>query len=323
MPRPDRTYRSRRDDSASLTRIILTLLGIVVGVGLLGTVVFAVAAKFAGPAPSPSTGTVAAAPSIEPSITPEPSVIATRSAEASPAKLPVKVTPAAKPAPVAAATPKAVPAAPKSSGFVVVVDAGHQGKGNNKSEPIGPGSSETKPAVSSGTSGVATHRDESLVNLEISLKIQKELEARGIKVIMVRTTQNVNITNAERAEMANKAHANLLLRIHCDSAGSSTRGVLTLVPGKNKWTGPIVASSAKAGKAIHSATLKSTGARDRGITPRTDMSGFNWSKVPSVIVETGLMSNATEDRLLSSDSYQKKLATGISNGVESYLNSTR
>ncbi len=53
------------------------------------------------------------------------------------------------------------------------------------------------------------------------------------------------------------------------------------------------------------------------------MSGFNWSKVPAVIVEMGVMSNATEDRLLSSPAYQQKLATGISNGVVTYLNSTR
>jgi N-acetylmuramoyl-L-alanine amidase len=84
-----------------------------------------------------------------------------------------------------------------------------------------------------------------------------------------------------------------------------------------------VAPSAKAGKAIHSAALKSTGAKDRGITATAEMSGFNWSKVPAVIVEMGMMSNAAEDRALSSPSYQQKLATGISNGVVAYLNATR
>ncbi len=207
---------------------------------------------------------------------------------------------------------------------MVVIDAGHQGKGNNKPEPIGPGSSTTKPSVTSGATGSVTKRPESLVNLEVSMKIQKELEARGVKVIMVRTSQNVNISNAERAEIANKANADLLLRIHCDDVSNgSLNGLLTMVPAKNKWTGPIVAPSAKAGKAIHAAALKTTGARDRGIVSTAEMSGFNWSKVPSVIVEMGLMSNATEDRLLSSASYQEKLATGISNGVVTYLNSTR
>ena len=96
-----------------------------------------------------------------------------------------------------------------------------------------------------------------------------------------------------------------------------------MVPAKNTWTGPIVAPSAKAGKAIHAAALKTTGAKDRGIVSTSEMSGFNWSKVPAVIVEMGMMSNAAEDRLLSSATYQQKLATGISNGVVTYLNSTR
>jgi N-acetylmuramoyl-L-alanine amidase len=178
--------------------------------------------------------------------------------------------------------------------------------------------------VTSGASGSVTKRPESLVNLEVSLKIQKALEAQGVKVIMVRTSQNVNISNSQRAAVANKAGADLLLRIHCDDVTNhSTNGLLTMVPSKNQWTGPIVAPSAKAGKAIHSAALKSTGAKDRGIIATSQMSGFNWSKVPAVIVEMGVMSDAAEDRLLSSPAYQQKLATGISTGVVSYLNSTR
>ena len=155
---------------------------------------------------------------------------------------------------------------------MVVIDPGHQGKGSNKPEPIGPGSSTTKPSVTSGATGSVTKRPESLVNLEVSLRIQKALEARGVKVIMVRTSQNVNISNSERAEIANKAGADLLLRIHCDDVSNgSLNGLLTMVPAKNKWTGPIVAPSAKAGKAIRAAALKSTGARDRGIVSTAEM----------------------------------------------------
>ena len=92
-------------------------------------------------------------------------------------------------------------------------------------------------------------------------------------------------------------------------------GLLTLVPAKNQWTGPIVTSSARAGRDVRAATLAATGAKDRGITPRSDMSGFNWSTVPSVIVEMGVMTNAAEDRRLSTAAYQQKLAVGMAAGI--------
>lgn len=210
---------------------------------------------------------------------------------------------------------KAVP--PKPTGFVVVIDAGHQGHGNSTLEPIGPGSTTKKPAVASGTSGSVTHVHESVVNLAVALRLRDALKARGIRVIMIRTSENVDIANSQRARIANAAHAGLFIRLHCDGvAGSSAiSGLLTLVPAKNRWTGPIVTASARAGRDIHSATLASTGAKNRGITPRSDMSGFNWATVPSVIVEMGVMTNAAEDRRLSTAAYQQKLANGMAAGV--------
>ena len=189
--------------------------------------------------------------------------------------------------------------------YVVVIDAGHQAKGNMKLEPIGPGAKSKKPSVAGGTSGVVTKKPESAITLAVALKLRDKLEARGVKVIMVRTKQNVNIPNSKRAKIANAANADLFIRLHCDGVNKkSVRGFLTLVPGKNQWTGPIVKESARAGKAIHAATLASTGAKNRGVTPRKDMAGFNWAKVPSVIAEMGVMTNAAEDRRLASAAYQ-------------------
>jgi N-acetylmuramoyl-L-alanine amidase len=213
------------------------------------------------------------------------------------------------------------PTTAQAKQFVVAIDAGHQAKGNSKGEPIGPGSSTKKASVSSGTSGVSTHKAESAINLAVAKKLRTALEARGVKVVMIRTSEKVNIPNSKRAQIANAAGADLFIRLHCDSAGSKTRGILTLIPGKNKWTGPILSSSANAGSAIQKAVLKATGAKSRGISKRTDMAGFNWAKVPSVIVEMGVMSNSTDDRLLASSAYQQKIADGIANGIMAYLNS--
>ena len=214
------------------------------------------------------------------------------------------------------------PAPAVAKQYVVAIDAGHQAKGNNKTEPIGPGSGTKKPKVTSGTSGVSTHKSESSINLAVAKKLKTALEAKGVKVVMIRTSQSVNISNSERAKKANAAGADLLIRLHCDSAGSKTRGILTIIPGKNKWvTGSLLSNSAAAGSKIKAAVLKATGASSRGTSKRTDMAGFNWSKVPSVIVEMGNMDNKSDDKLLASSAYQQKLADGIANGIMAYLKS--
>ena len=219
-----------------------------------------------------------------------------------------------------AVAPAATAPAARTRQFVVAIDAGHQGKADSRLEPIGPGSTKRKPRVSGGTSGVATHKPESTINLQVALKLRTALQKRGVKVVMIRTKQKVNISNSQRAKIANAAGADLCIRLHCDGSTShSVRGVLVLVPKKNTWTGPIVAKSLRAGKDVQLSTLRATGVKNRGISKRGDMTGFNWAKVPCVIVEMGLMTNAAEDRKLASSGYQAKLVSGMSKGVMRFL----
>jgi len=110
--------------------------------------------------------------------------------------------------------------------------------------------------------------------------------------------------------------------LHCDSGPSSITGILTLRPGKNWYKGiDIVTPSKTAAQDVQSAVLATTGAKDRGITPRSDLSGFNYAQVPSVLVEMGMMSNPAEDRKLATSAYQSKLADGMANGVVKFLQS--
>ena len=104
---------------------------------------------------------------------------------------------------------------------VVAIDAGHQLRGNSAKEPNGPGSSAKKAKVTSGTSGCATKLPEYKLNLQVAKKLKKELVKRGYKVVMVRTSHNVNISNVQRAQVANRAKADAFVRIHANSASSS------------------------------------------------------------------------------------------------------
>jgi N-acetylmuramoyl-L-alanine amidase len=201
---------------------------------------------------------------------------------------------------------------------IVVIDAGHQSRANTGMEPIGPGSKTRKFKVTGGTRGVVTGIPEYKIVLKVAKKLRKELESDGYTVYMVRTKNDVNIPNSARAKYANKKKADLFIRLHCDAAGDA-QGVLTLTPKKNKWTKKIYRRSLKASKVIHKAVLKKTKARDRGVAKRGDLTGFNYSKVPVVLLELGVMTNAKEDRRLASSKYQKKLASGIATGVGRYF----
>ena len=205
---------------------------------------------------------------------------------------------------------------------VVCIDPGHQARANLGQEPIGPGASETKYKVSGGASGCVTHVPEYKLTLRVAKKLRRELKARGYKVIMTRTTHNVDISNRERAQIANDAKADVFIRIHANSADSSSvKGALTCAPtGSNPYlTKRNRRKSQRLSKAVVNAFCAATGAQNRGIMYTDAMSGINWCKVPVTIIEMGFMSNPTEDRLMEDADYQDKMVDGMANGIDKFL----
>lgn len=202
----------------------------------------------------------------------------------------------------------------------IAIDAGHQKKQMNAKEAIGPGSEKTKIKVSSGTEGIVTKRPEYQVNLEVALKLKSALIARGYDIYMIRETNNVSLSNKKRALMANESGADILLRIHCNSAESqSANGALTMSPTlSNPYCKSIAAKSEKLSECVVSTLCRRTGAVNRGVIQTDEMTGINWSKIPVTIVEMGFMSNPDEDQKLSDEQYQTMLAEGIADGVDRY-----
>ncbi len=206
---------------------------------------------------------------------------------------------------------------------LICIDPGHQTHANTGQEPIGPGADETKYKVTGGTSGCVTHVPEYKLVLKVGKKLRKELKARGYDVIMTRTKNDVNISNSERAAIANDAGADAFIRIHADSSESSSAvGAMTIAPAASN---PYMSEknrkkSGKLSRKVISAFCAATGAKSRGVWYTNTMSGINWAQVPVTIIEMGFMSNPTEDRLMETDDYQEKMVKGMADGIDDFLN---
>ena len=204
---------------------------------------------------------------------------------------------------------------------VICLDPGHGTPAavGRQVEPIGPGSRTMKIKDGGGAAG------EAAVALAIATRARELLVERGYRVAMTRTTPTIHLGdgngNIARARFCNRRHAALMVRIHADGSGdTSLHGVSTLVPALHRgWTDDIYASSLRAGRAMQRAVVSATGAADRGLVQRADLTGFNWANVPAVLVETGFLSNPAERRRLQSSAYQQRVARGLVAGVAAFV----
>lgn len=205
---------------------------------------------------------------------------------------------------------------------IVVIDPGHGGSGNSGMELQSPDSDILKIKDPGGCVGVNTGIPEYKVAWEVSMKLKSLLEGNGITVILTKQDINESPGNIERAEVGNNNNASLEIRIHCDSASSSNAyGATTLVPGYIGYSKDVADVSKGYGEIIQTSLVSKCNMYNRGVVTRDDLTGFNWSKVPVILVELGFLSNPNEEQLLISDEYQNKLAEGMAEGIIKCLES--
>lgn len=206
-------------------------------------------------------------------------------------------------------------------GYLIAIDAGHQAQGNSEKEPIGPGATESKAKVAGGTRGVVTGIPEYELTLQVSLKLRDALEEKGYQVLMIRETNDVNISNAERATVANEAGVNAFIRIHADgSESSSAAGMMTICQTpSNPYNGELYQQSRALADCILNQTAAATGGVKRNVWETDTMSGINWAKVPTTILEMGFMTNPSEDQQMASEDYQMKIVEGIVKGMDAFF----
>ena len=206
---------------------------------------------------------------------------------------------------------------------IIVVDPGHQLKGSNTQEPNGPGSEIMKAEVTWGATGVHTGQNEYELNLRVALLLRDELIRRGYSVVMIRETNNVSISNMERAEIANKYSAAAYIRIHANSwTDDSMHGAMTISQSASNPY-PDCALHYERSSLLSQIVLdefcEQTGIHKLSVREMDDMTGTNWSRVPTTIVEMGFLSNKSDDALMLSSYFRQEAAIGIANGLDCYF----
>ena len=262
-----------------------------------------------------AAGTQEAAPTLTPVETAAPTATPTPEPTATPTPEPT-ATPTPEPTATPTPTPTEAPEKP-----LVVIDPGHQRKGNYDKEPNGPGSDVMKTKVSSGTQGVSTGIPEYELVLVVSLMLKEELLARGYDVIMIRETHDIDISNVERALVANEAKADAFIRVHANgSENPSVEGVMTICQTpENPYNSEWYTESKRLSELVLDEVVEETGAKKRYVWETDTMTGINWTTVPTTILEMGFMSNPEEDERMAQEEYRRKIAIGVADGIDRYL----
>jgi N-acetylmuramoyl-L-alanine amidase len=190
--------------------------------------------------------------------------------------------PGAKPAPPAVAV-----AGPRVSG-TVVIDPGHGGKDR-------------------GTYS-ATCGDEKALVLDVSQRIRTILTARGVHVIMTRDDDRF-IELEERAEIANRARADLFVAIHADSAPKNTAA-----RGCTVYTARGASAGSESLARRLDAALRPAAVEDRGLR-HADYKVLVLTKMPAALIELGFFTNRSEAARLCQSSYRQELAEAIASGI--------
>lgn len=175
--------------------------------------------------------------------------------------------------------------------------------------------------------------NETAVAWAVATRLRDALEARGYEVVMTKSAEDELVRNRDRAEFANRAGADLMLRLHCDA--SQERGFAIYYPDRPGRTrdgaaGPnetVIEGSRRAARAIHAGMAEGLrGAlQDNGV--RTDyqtkvgreqggaLTGSIFSRVPVVTIEMVVLSDAQDAEFIKAEAGQRRMAEAIADGV--------
>lgn len=182
------------------------------------------------------------------------------------------------------------------SGKRILIDAGH---GNQDPGAVGP-----------------TGLREKDVNLAVAKFLQAELEKKGALVTLTRD-KDVFLTLSERTDISNNSHFDAFVSIHANANyNSAARGTETYYNINTNFNGP---KSVLLASYVQKALVSQLNTLDRGHKP-ADFYVIKNNQVPSILVELAFLTNPAEESMLRTEGAQRRAATGILQGLETYFN---
>ncbi len=158
--------------------------------------------------------------------------------------------------------------------------------------------------------------EEKDINLQIARALEKELTEKGYRVLMLREKDEL-IGKLDRVEIANSYQADLYVSIHqntYEGKDKSVGGIETWYDGADTTR-----DNERLALLVHRETVKSTGAKGRGVINSQELYVVSKTLMPACLIETGFLSNPQEEQRLADTDYQRLLAEGIARGIELYF----
>ncbi|OIO93667.1 MAG: hypothetical protein AUJ92_11865 [Armatimonadetes bacterium CG2_30_59_28] len=172
-------------------------------------------------------------------------------------------------------------------------------------------------------------------NWRVAQKLRSELLSRGYTVVMTKKSIDDVVRNKRRAEIANEAHASLMVRLHCDA--TTGRGMTLYYPDRQGrqggTTGPtarVIAESKRIAAKMSTVLSQSL----KGLLPvhpvKTDrqtligsrqgaLTGSIYSQVPVVLIEMVNLKNSQDSKFIASELGQWAIAQAIAKAVDGSL----
>jgi N-acetylmuramoyl-L-alanine amidase len=221
-----------------------------------------------------------------------------------------------------------VAAKPPLAGQVVGIDPGHNGR--NYADPsfinrLIYNGREQETCDTTGTQ-TDTGYTEARFNFNVARYLAADLRGDGARVVLTRTTNDsVGPCVTTRAQILNRAHANVAIDIHADGGPAGGRGFAILEPVADGPNNRVIGASERFGANLRREYPALTGIPvstydgTNGIAHRSDLAGLNLTTVPKVLIECGNMRNATDAAQLVRSSFQERIARAFARAITLFL----